>query len=336
MGLYLYIIKRLKKFDSERFKKHIDIISKNTGKSKTYIKLDWIKNLLLYGVGYTDYFRGDYINLTRKEKKTFVTSKSYYQILKKLNDKEETKKLSDKLVFNNMFKEFIKRDFIDLREKNANDLQEFVREKQVVFAKIINGYGGHGVKKITYDKKCDFKKMYKELSENKQFLIEEAIVQSEVLNEINPYVVNSFRVVTLYKDGEVHILGNALRVNKGSEDVIGCTDDLYFSLGEDGKINSNVVDDYGNVFTAHPLTNKTFSEVKIPKVQEAFEMCKQAAMMLPKVRYIGWDVAFSKNGPCIIEGNEYPGYGIIQFYKLNGSRTGHKKEIYDVLNSKNG
>ena len=29
--------------------------------------------------------------------------------------------------------------------------------------------------------------------------------------------------------------------------------------------------------------------------------------------------------------NEYPGYGLLQFYKLKGKRTGHLKEIADVL-----
>ena len=35
-----------------------------------------------------------------------------------------------------------------------------------------------------------------------QYLVEESIVQSKDLNEINPNVVNSFRIVTLYKDGK--------------------------------------------------------------------------------------------------------------------------------------
>ena len=54
-------------------------------------------------------------------------------------------------------------------------------------------------------------------------------------------------------------------------------------------------------------------------------------MKLPQVRYIGWDVAFSVSGPVIVEGNEYPGYGFLQFHKLTGSRTGHLKTIADVL-----
>ena len=60
-------------------------------------------------------------------------------------------------------------------------------------------------------------------------------------------------------------------------------------------------------------------------------MCQKAAQELPQVRYIGWDIAFSKKGPVIVEGNEYPGYGILQFYLLKNSRTGHLKEIADVL-----
>ena len=99
----------------------------------------------------------------------------------------------------------------------------------------------------------------------------------------------------------------------------------------DGRIDSNVIDDYGNVYDKHPMTGKKFSEVKIAGVREALDMVVEAAEKIPQVRYIGWDIAFSKNGPVMVEGNEYPGYGLLQFYKLKGKRTGHLKEIADVL-----
>ena len=69
----------------------------------------------------------------------------------------------------------------------------------------------------------------------------------------------------------------------------------------------------------------------IPGVKEAFELCRSAARRLPQERYIGWDIAFSVNGPVIVEGNQYPGYGILQHYKLKDQRTGLWKEIADVL-----
>ena len=127
------------------------------------------------------------------------------------------------------------------------------------------------------------------------------------------------------------MIANAMRINQDEAEVIGCTNDLYFSIGADGKIDSNVVDDYGEVYDTHPMTGKRFSDVYIHGVKEAFDMCVEAHQRIPQVRYIGWDVAFSVNGPVMVEGNEYPGYGLVQHFKLRDKRTGHLKEIADVL-----
>ena len=64
---------------------------------------------------------------------------------------------------------------------------------------------------------------------------------------------------------------------------------------------------------------------------EAIELVKQTAGVVPEIGYVGWDVAFSTKGPVIVEGNEYPGYGIVQFYKLKNTRTGHLKDIEDII-----
>lgn len=328
-------IRMLKKIKSIRYDKMnqiIDIISKNNrNKSKLYIKFDIFRNFLKRGIGYTDYFRGNYINLTEKEKDTFVTAKSFYRVIKSLNNEEYIGMFQDKLLFNKFFKEYIKRDYINLKKCSINEFEEFLNNHSVVFAKDPLGEGGHGINKIRSETVIDKKGLFEELKKNGQYLVEEEIIQSEELNGINPNCVNSYRIVTLVNNGESYVIANALRVNQDKSNVIGCTNDLYFSFSEDGKINSNVVDDYGNTYTQHPLTGKKFSEVKVNDVKEAFEMCKKAALEIPEVRYVGWDVAFSNKGPIIVEGNEYPGYGILQFYKLKNKRTGHLKEIQDII-----
>lgn len=324
----------LRKIQDLNFKKMnaiVDIISKENNKSKLYIKLDMFINFLKRGIGYTDYYRGNYINLTKKEKDTFVTAKSFYKVIHYFNNSEYVCIFHDKLIFNKFFKEYLKRDYIDLKKATKQEFIEFMDKYDIVFAKDPLGECGHGIKKIITNQIEDKDKLYEELIKNKQFLLEETIIQSEELDEINPKVVNSFRVITLIKDNKAYIVGNALRVNQFDSDVIGCTNDIYFSLNEEGKIDSKVIDDYGNVYKAHPLTNKEFSKVKIPGVKEAFEICKKAALEVPEVRYVGWDIAFSDKGPVIVEGNEYPGYGIIQFFKLKGKRTGHLKDIEDVV-----
>lgn len=330
-NVYKWLMRKRKGTNKERLNKMIDIMAKDNHTSKTRIKLDMYFNILTRGVGYTDYFRGNYYNLTSKEKDTFVTTKSFYKLISYLNDDKYEIVLHDKILFNTIFKKYLKREFIDLRETNLDEFKTFLNSHKVVFAKDPVGYGGHGITKITVSKEKDLKKLYEKLLTQKQYLIEEEIVQSKEVNEINPNVVCSLRICTLYKDGKVYLVGNAFRINQDESEIIGCTNDLYFSLGKDGKIDSNVIDDYGKIYEEHPLTHKKFKEVKIPDVKEAFLMCQEAALKLPQVRYIGWDIAFTDNGPVMVEGNEYPGYGILQFYKLKNSKEGYLKVLGDIL-----
>lgn len=327
-------IRMLKKIRDINFKKMdviIDIISKENNKSKLYIKLDIFINFLIRGIGYTDYYRGNYINLNKKEKDTFVTAKTFYKIIHYFNNDDYISIFHDKLIFNKFFNEYIKRDYINLKKCTIEEFNSFLNKHDIIFAKDPLGECGHGIKKIVIKEIKDKNKMYNELKENKQFLLEEAIKQCNELNELNPYVVNSFRIVTIVKNNKSYVIGNALRVNQFDSEVIGCTNDIYFSLNEEGKIDSRVIDDYGNIYISHPITSKEFNKVKIPHVKEAFEMCKKAALEVPEVRYVGWDVAFSDKGPVIVEGNEYPGYGIIQYFKLKDKRTGHLKDIEEVV-----
>ena len=326
-----WLLHKFTDIDKERLSKHLDVLSKESGRSKPYILADMAVNFLRHGTGYTDYFRADFIHLTEAEKKTWCTAKKFYNVIHYLNDPAYIHVLHDKLEFNEVFRDYVRRDFINLNKATNQDFAAFLQGKTTVFAKDPTGECGHGITKYAVSDIADPAALYASLKENGQLLVEDAIVQCREMNEINPHVVNSFRVVTLYKDGKAQVIANGLRVNQDDTQVIGCTNDVYFSLGADGHITSNVIDDYGTVYDTHPLTGKKFSEVCIPGVDEAFRMCVEAAKKLPQVRYIGWDVAFSVKGPVMVEGNEYPGYGFLQFYKLTGSRTGHLKTIADVL-----
>ncbi len=331
MSATKWLMNKFKDINRERLDKHIETIHKNTGKSKFYIRMDMMWNFLTRGTGYTDYFRCNFIELSSKEKDTFATAKKFYKLLAYLNSEEYLVVLNDKLIFDELFKEYLGRDFINLQISSPEQFKKFLSDKTTVFAKENHGEGGHGITKLKVSEIMDTDALYKELREKGQLLVEDAIIQHEDLNQINPYVVCSFRIITLYKDGKAYMIANAMRINQDDAEVIGCTNDLYFSIGADGKIDSNVVDDYGNVYDTHPMTGKRFADVVIHGVKEAFDMCVEAHQRIPQVRYIGWDVAFSVNGPVMVEGNEYPGYGLVQHFKLKDKRTGHLKEIADVL-----
>lgn len=330
MSTKSFMMRKLKAIDKEKLNKLASDIASRNNKSVSYVKKDMIKNFIKYGIGYTDYLKGDYINLTEEQKKTYVTTKSFNKLLKYLNNPKYDACMSDKLVFNKIFNDFLKREWIDLRLTSLEDFKKFIKNKKTIFAKPPTDFGGHGIMKIEVDKIKNIKELYEELKSKKLNLIEEGIVQHKELDKINPYAVNSFRIVTLVKDGTPHILANALRINLDDNPAIGCSD-AYMRLNEKGKVVSRVVDDVANVYTEHPLAKIKFDTVRVPYVKEAFEMAMKAALIVPEVRYVGWDIAISENGPVIMEGNEYPSYGLVQYYLFNDEHTGHLKQISDIL-----
>ena len=108
--------------------------------------------------------------------------------------------------------------------------------------------------------------------------------------------------------------------------------DSYMRLSDDGKPLCKFIDDDGVIYDEHPLTGFDFNSIdKIPFIKEAYSMVKEAALLVPEIRYVGWDVAITNDGPCIIEGNEFPSYGLIQNYLLDKDNPGHLKQIKDVI-----
>ena len=99
MSLKTMMFKKVKAINFEKLDKLSNDIAKRNNKSKGYVKRDMIKNFIKYGIGYTDYLKGDYINLTEDEKKTYVTTKSFYKMLKYLNDDRYIAVMRDKLLF---------------------------------------------------------------------------------------------------------------------------------------------------------------------------------------------------------------------------------------------
>ena len=82
------LYKKVKEINFDKLNKLSSDIAKRNNKSPFSVKMDMIYNFIRYGIGYTDYLKGDYINLNSKQKKTYVTTKSFYKLLNYLNQKE--------------------------------------------------------------------------------------------------------------------------------------------------------------------------------------------------------------------------------------------------------
>ena len=63
-------------------------------------------------------------------------------------------------------------------------------------------------------------------------------------------------------------------------------------------------------------------------------MVLEAALVNDKVNMVGWDVAISKNGPLIIEGNRGPGFDLVQVLLKKGTKYMLDDLLEEVKNGK--
>lgn len=88
---------------------------------------------------------------------------------------------------------------------------------------------------------------------------------------------------------------------------------------EAGKLVGNGIDKKLNE-SEKSMTNIKFDGFQIPYWEEIKEMVLKAALVNDKVNLVGWDVAISKNGPLIIEGNRGPGFDLVQILLKKGTK----------------
>lgn len=322
---------KLKAIDFKRFNMLAHKIAERNNKSVAYVKMDMIYNFLKYKTGYTDYFKSDYINLTKKQKEDFLTTGNFFNIIEYLNPRKYRVVTTDKIVFNKILSKYLKRDFMDLRIAATEDIKKFIKGKKNVVIKPCTDFGGHGVERISVKDIKNVEEFQKKCLKNKQYLLEEEIIQHEEMNKLNPNAVCTLRINTLYKDGKSYVVARALRINLDDSFALCCKDGDA-RVDEKGNIVSDFIDDDGISYEKHPTTNYNLKEFKkIPFVPEADKMVMEAALQIPDIRYVGWDVAITPTGPCVIEGNEYPSYGLIQNFMMDEANPGHLKTIRDIL-----
>ena len=319
----------LKVISGTSFKKMfnvIDKVSKKTDKSKPYIFFDMINCGIIYGAGYNDYNIFAYYNMNHKQRKTYVTRMKNKKLIMYCNDQNYSHIFNNKNEFNKIFKKYLNREYLDLENVTYKDFSNFMKNKDVIFAKPNVGESGKGIEKL---KKSDFKTL-KEMFEyvtnkDKNFgVIEEQIIQHETLNKLYPLAINSLRIVSIVVDGTPHIvyvvskMGNEGKfVDNMENSGLCCPVDT-----ETGKISNVAHTSKLITYDTHPYTNIKLIGYELPYIKEAMELVKKAALEVPQIKYVGWDVFIGPNGPGIIEGNDYPGYDFWQLPEHTPDKIG--------------
>ncbi len=238
------------------------------------------------------------------------------KILKETTSPEDLEVLMDKGKFSKIYKDFLKREFIDLREASADEFQSFIERHDRIIVKKPLGEGGKGMKIYKTSSIQNPKELYGKLIKNDTVIVEETIVQNEKMSEISINSVNTVRIATAIDlSGNVTVPYMTLRYSVSDAFLDNASlGGVYSLLDEEGVTigPAYMSVPYEKIFYTHPKTNYDFLGFKVPQIEEVKSLVKEAALVMKSARYIGWDVAISDKGPVIIEGNQTPSVDLYQ------------------------
>ena len=292
----------------------MDVVKEKSGQSKIRSFFDILWCAARYGAGYYDYVMFGFYNMNGRQRDTYLTRMRNKKVLELMNDPAYSDEFDDKLRFNQRFAAFLGRRTLNGETATVEELAEFLDGQEAIFAKINRGDCGRGVEKLYVRDFDGPAAMLDYLRQNKLVVLEQVLPQHPDMARLHPSSVNCLRIVTDVVHDTVHIAYVVVKMGRGGgvcdnsgQGGILCRVDM-----DTGKICSVATDDYFHIFSTHPDTGVVLEGYQIPLFQEALELARQAARVVPQIRHVGWDMAITPNGPAIIEGNDFPGTDLCQ------------------------
>lgn len=286
----------------------MNFAAQQSQKSKPILWLEMVVDSLIYNISFLEYFLfGFYKNKTKAEKQNWAGTGFMYEYQKIMNPVNQREVLNDKTMFYKAYKAFFKHHVLDSEEMRTNaDMVELMLRSPKIVLKESEGKCGLGTvfidtqeytpaTLITYMKKKGFD------------LAESYIQQHRELNKLSPSGVNTVRIFTqLNALGVVEILGCRQRISVNSPIDNLAAGNLAAPIDEEtGIINGPGV--YSDITKkpeyVHPITQVPIKGFQVPYWTECLELAKEAALLHPQNRSVGWDIVVTEDGPGLIEGN---------------------------------
>ena len=267
---------------------------------------------------------------------TYMTRLRSKKLITFLNNPEKAKIFDNKNKFDEVFKEFIDRDFLDALNCDLDEATRFYNENEVGFGKMLDLSCGKGAEIIRMADFENAKEFYDYIKEKGFGVVEEYLINHDKIREVYEPALNTMRMITIIgDDNEPHLFFAAQKfgVNGRFIDVHGIHAPIDLETGivhfpfHSGNTDTDLI------YTKHPDTGYDLTNYEVPMFKEAKEMILRAAMKVPEMRYVGWDVAVTNKGPKIVEGNDYTAYDYMQLPYQNPSRIGVIPDILKLVPS---
>lgn len=320
---YFVKITNYKELD-EKLKK----VSTYNNISRKKLLFEMIKSSFIHKSSFDDFFVYEFYKKSNKEQSKYLNMGNQYEFQSKMNNKKYRKYFRDKIIFNENFKEYLNRNYFVLDKEKYTQFNNWLNDKEYIFAKEHKGETGSGVEKIKLSEFKNNRQLFTYLLDNNYSLIEEMIQQHSKIQRINPNSVNTLRVITAISGGQVEIVSSILKLSITSHvDNLGRGGIVAPLDMDSGTVNGPAISKDYKTYKSHPITKEKIEGFKIPYWKETLSMVKDAALIIPEVKTVGWDVAITNDGPAIIEGNDNWNHILLQF----PFQEGRLKLIEDIL-----
>lgn len=143
-----------------------------------------------------------------------------------------------------------------------------------------------------------------------RFLVQKTLKQHDAINRIFSKSINTIRIVTVHnrQTNEIEVISAVLRVGTGNNNVDNwAAGGLSIGINlENGRLHKFgfYKPGFGTKVEYHPDSNVVFDGYQLPFFDDVVGIVKRLHFYLKNVHSIGWDVAITPQGPCVIEGND--------------------------------
>ena len=311
-------------------------LSEETGLSVFQLLLSYEKCKFLHGATFDQFLELPLYSYSNYELSKFLSVGRQRKLKDKyfnLGAQEQDYSVFDnKHNFMEAFRDYVHRDWVYLPESSPEDVRAFAERNPDFLIKTDVGTCGIGIS-LNHSDGFDPDRFWEE-HHTEPLLLDGYIHQHPDMAALNPSSVNTVRIVTARYNGQVMIVGTALRCGGAGSHL-----DNFHSGGVAYPVDleTGIVSGPGRhqadqrTFLRHPSTGRIVPGFQIPNWNILLEQVQKAASYptsLSKVGYMGWDVAVTPEGIALIEGNAYPMPALIQ---MDGS--GVYKKLTDFIAS---
>lgn len=267
----------------------------------------------LYGSSIDEFLLFSFDRRTHRERMQYITEYNHRPEQAFLNRRADCHILNNKFEAYTLLKPFYKREAMLLSgESDYDRFCALAAQNKRLFVKPHNLSLAEGAHRLTIGDRDDLREVFSSLlAESRQFdrplIIEEEIIQSPEMARFNPAEMSLLRVYTILVRGKVHFFYPCIRLMCG-DGVTKCGEDYSIDAlidAETGQLVTDGLHSFGQ-YEYHPVTGVRIKGTVLPEWDDMKQMLTDAALKLPTLRLIGWDVAHSTKGWCIIEGNSNP------------------------------